>query len=157
MTTASFTSSRPRKAAPRFRLWTPSRRSRAEFANAASSRRCPVKLSSSGITGWWWRTEIFEAGMNVVPTAPAAFELDRLLVELRPKLHRYCARMVGSAIDGEDVVQDALIKAVQSFAAAGADRKPGGRVFRVWPNNGLGFFRPRQRPGRPRSGGGGGM
>jgi hypothetical protein len=36
----------------------------------------------------------------------AAFE--RLLGELRPKLHRYCARMTGSVIDGEDVVQDAL-------------------------------------------------
>ena len=30
---------------------------------------------------------------------------DRLLGELRPKLHRYCARMTGSVIDGEDVVQ----------------------------------------------------
>src|SRR5262249_25997806 len=35
----------------------------------------------------------------------AAF--DRLLADLRPKLHRYCARMTGSVIDGEDVVQDA--------------------------------------------------
>ncbi len=36
---------------------------------------------------------------------------DRSLAELRPKLHRYCARMTGSVIDGEDVVQDALMKA----------------------------------------------
>jgi RNA polymerase sigma-70 factor (ECF subfamily) len=45
--------------------------------------------------------------MNVIqnPSAVAA-GLDRLLVEMRPKLHRYCARMVGSAIDGEDVVPD---------------------------------------------------
>ena len=41
----------------------------------------------------------------------------RLLVAMRPKLHRYCARMVGSVIDGEDVLQDALIKAVESFAS----------------------------------------
>ena len=34
---------------------------------------------------------------------------DRLLGELRPKLHRYCARMTGSVIDGEDVVQEALV------------------------------------------------
>jgi RNA polymerase sigma-70 factor, ECF subfamily len=33
----------------------------------------------------------------------AAF--DRLIGELRPKLHRYCARMTGSVIDGEDAVQ----------------------------------------------------
>jgi RNA polymerase sigma factor (sigma-70 family) len=34
-----------------------------------------------------------------------------LVDEVRPELHRYCARMVGSAIDGEDVVQDTLAQA----------------------------------------------
>ena len=34
---------------------------------------------------------------------------------MRPKLHRYCARMVGSAIDGEDVLQEALVKAIEAF------------------------------------------
>jgi RNA polymerase sigma-70 factor (ECF subfamily) len=60
--------------------------------------------------------------MNVIPTT-VAVDLDRLLAELRPKLHRYCARMVGSAIDGEDVVQDALVKAVESFSCHRADRQ----------------------------------
>lgn len=50
--------------------------------------------------------------------ARAAFE--RLLGELRPKLHRYCARMAGSVIDGEDVLQEALMKAVKAFPHAGA-------------------------------------
>ena len=45
-----------------------------------------------------------------------------LLVAMRPKLHRYCARMVGSVIDGEDVLQDALIKAVEAFAVRRSDR-----------------------------------
>ncbi len=31
--------------------------------------------------------------------------------ELRPDLHRYCARLMGSVIDGEDVVQDTLVRA----------------------------------------------
>src|SRR4051794_16539830 len=31
--------------------------------------------------------------------------------ELRPKLHRFCTRMCGSALDGEDVVQEALAQA----------------------------------------------
>ncbi len=31
--------------------------------------------------------------------------------ELRPELHRYCARLMGSVIDGEDVVQDTLVRA----------------------------------------------
>lgn len=39
------------------------------------------------------------------------------LAGLRPDLHRYCARLVGSAIDGEDVVQDALAKALTSAPA----------------------------------------
>jgi RNA polymerase sigma factor (sigma-70 family) len=34
-----------------------------------------------------------------------------LVNHLRPDLHRYCSRLVGSAIDGEDVVQEALAKA----------------------------------------------
>ncbi|MFT3837431.1 MAG: RNA polymerase sigma factor [Myxococcaceae bacterium] len=38
------------------------------------------------------------------------------VAELRPELHRYCSRLTGSAIDGEDVVQDALAKAFYSLA-----------------------------------------
>jgi RNA polymerase sigma-70 factor (ECF subfamily) len=83
--------------------------------------------------------------MNVNPTASAAFELDRLLVELRPKLHRYCARMVGSAIDGEDVVQDALIKAVEAFSASASIGNPEGWLFRIAHNTALDFLRRRNR------------
>jgi RNA polymerase sigma-70 factor (ECF subfamily) len=34
-----------------------------------------------------------------------------LVAEIRPELHRYAARMVGSITDGEDVVQDTLARA----------------------------------------------
>src|ERR1700733_12801842 len=34
-----------------------------------------------------------------------------LVGEIRPELHRYCARMTGSIFDGEDVVQETLAKA----------------------------------------------
>lgn len=34
-----------------------------------------------------------------------------LVAEIRPELHRYAARMVGSITDGEDVVQDSLARA----------------------------------------------
>src|SRR3954452_3923167 len=92
--------------------------------------------------------------MNVVPnaSAAAASPLNRLLAELRPKLHRYCARMVGSALDGEDVVQDALLKAVQSFAAAGPIANPEGWLFRIAHNTALDFLRRRNRQEALRSG-----
>src|SRR5262245_19585464 len=34
-----------------------------------------------------------------------------LVADVRPELHRYCARMTGSIADGEDVVQDTLARA----------------------------------------------
>src|SRR5882672_5830228 len=34
---------------------------------------------------------------------------------LRPRMHRYCARMTGSVMDGEDVVQEALIEAYRKM------------------------------------------
>jgi RNA polymerase sigma-70 factor (ECF subfamily) len=42
-------------------------------------------------------------------------DLTELMTRMRPRLHRYCARMVGSAFDGEDVVQDALARAAVAF------------------------------------------
>jgi RNA polymerase sigma-70 factor, ECF subfamily len=77
--------------------------------------------------------------------------LDRLLIDMRPRLHRYCARMVGSVIDGEDVVQDALIKAVESFAAEPIGN-PEGWLFRIAHNTALDFLRRRNRQEALRSG-----
>ena len=64
---------------------------------------------------------------------------------MRPGLHRYCARMVGSVIDGEDVLQDALIKAMQAFPAAGRIGNPEGWLFRIAHNTALDFLRRRNR------------
>jgi RNA polymerase sigma-70 factor (ECF subfamily) len=72
-------------------------------------------------------------------------DIDALLVALRPKLHRYCARMVGSVIDGEDVLQDALIKAVEAFASSGPIGNPEGWLFRIAHNTALDFLRKRNR------------
>ncbi|MBB5060162.1 RNA polymerase sigma-70 factor (ECF subfamily) [Granulicella aggregans] len=52
-----------------------------------------------------------EAAMESDGTAT---EFEALVLAIRPQLHRYCARMTGSVIDGEDVVQETLTKA---FAA----------------------------------------
>jgi hypothetical protein len=48
--------------------------------------------------------------------------LDQLVAELRPKLHRYCARMAGSVVDGEDVVQEAIVKAIEALPQTGLSR-----------------------------------
>jgi RNA polymerase sigma-70 factor, ECF subfamily len=84
--------------------------------------------------------------MKRVPDAPAAAGgFDGLLARMRPRLHRYCSRMVGSVIDGEDVLQDALIKAVESHAIAGAIGNPEGWLFRIAHNTALDFLRRRNR------------
>lgn len=71
--------------------------------------------------------------------------LGRLLGEMRPRLHRYGARMTGSAIDGEDVVQDAIVKAIEAFPAAGSIGNPEGWLFRILHNTALDFLRRRSR------------
>jgi len=83
--------------------------------------------------------------MTEIPDASPAVDIDAVLVALRPKLHRYCARMVGSVIDGEDVLQDALIKAVEAFGAAGSIGNPEGWLFRIAHNTALDFLRKRNR------------
>jgi RNA polymerase sigma-70 factor, ECF subfamily len=89
--------------------------------------------------------------MTEVSQASAAVDIAALLAAMRPKLHRYCARMVGSVIDGEDVLQDALIKAVEAHAAAGEIGNPEGWLFRIAHNTALDFLRRRQRQEAMRS------
>jgi RNA polymerase sigma-70 factor (ECF subfamily) len=71
--------------------------------------------------------------------------LEKLFEQLRPKLHRYCARMMGSVIDGEDVVQEALVKALEALPRTGAVANPEGWLFRIAHNAALDFLRRRAR------------
>jgi RNA polymerase sigma-70 factor, ECF subfamily len=75
--------------------------------------------------------------------ARAAF--DRLLGELRPKLHRYCARMSGSVIDGEDAVQETLVKAIEAFPSFASIDNPEAWLFRIAHNATLDLLRRRAR------------
>src|SRR5258707_9588697 len=72
-------------------------------------------------------------------------QFERLVGELRPKLHRYCARMTGSAVDGEDIVQDSLIKALAAMPHVGVIDNPEGWLFRIAHNSALDFLRRRAR------------
>jgi RNA polymerase sigma-70 factor (ECF subfamily) len=72
-------------------------------------------------------------------------QFERLVGQLRPTLHRYCARMTGSAVDGEDIVQDALMKALAALPSVGAIDNPKGWLFRIAHNTALDFLRRRAR------------
>jgi RNA polymerase sigma-70 factor, ECF subfamily len=82
---------------------------------------------------------------------PAREAFDRLLGELRPKLHRYCARMTGSVIDGEDVVQDAIVKAIEAFPEAESIDSAESWLIRIAHNAALDFLRRRARQEAVRS------
>jgi RNA polymerase sigma-70 factor (ECF subfamily) len=69
--------------------------------------------------------------------------LEELIATLRPRLHRYCARMVGSAFEGEDVVQEALASAVAAWSAQ--IERPENWLFRVAHNAALDALRRRRR------------
>jgi len=72
-------------------------------------------------------------------------EFEARLQELRPRLHRYCARMTGSAIDGEDVLQDALVKALRARGEGMEVDNLGGWLLRIAHNTSLDFLRQRAR------------
>jgi RNA polymerase sigma-70 factor (ECF subfamily) len=78
---------------------------------------------------------------SVAPQKP----LEQLLGELRPRLHRYCARMTGSVIDGEDVVQEAMVKAMEASPPAGPISNPEGWLFGIAHHAALDFLRRRMR------------
>jgi len=69
-------------------------------------------------------------------------DLARLSARLRPRLHRYVARMTGSALDGEDIVQEALAKAALRYDPATV-REPDAWFFRIAHNTALDFLRHR--------------
>ena len=83
--------------------------------------------------------------MTVENDAAARAAFDRLLGELRPKLHRYCARMTGSVIDGEDAVQEALVKAIEAFPSFASIDNPEAWLFRIAHNATLDLLRRRTR------------
>src|SRR6516164_8121053 len=62
---------------------------------------------------------------------------------LRPRLHRYCARMTGSITDGEDVVQDALFRAYRGLETWDDRRPLAPWLFRIAHNQCIDFLRRR--------------
>jgi RNA polymerase sigma-70 factor (ECF subfamily) len=63
--------------------------------------------------------------------------------QLRPRLHRYCARMTGSVLDGEDVVQEALFEAYRKLDTFDDRRPLSPWLFRIAHNRCIDFLRRR--------------
>jgi RNA polymerase sigma factor (sigma-70 family) len=68
-------------------------------------------------------------------------EFEDRLTALRPRLHRYCARMTGSTVDGEDVLQDTLVKALSARAEGAKVDNLEGWMFRIAHNTSLDLLR----------------
>ena len=68
-----------------------------------------------------------------------------LVGEIRPELHRYCARLTGSVVEGEDIVQDTLAKAY--YAMSMAREMPPLRpfLFRIAHNTAMDVLRRYER------------
>jgi RNA polymerase sigma-70 factor, ECF subfamily len=68
-----------------------------------------------------------------------------LVDEIRPELHRYCARMTGSIFDGEDVVQETFSKAY--YALGQMVQPPNLRpwLFRIAHNTAMDFIKRYER------------
>jgi RNA polymerase sigma-70 factor, ECF subfamily len=86
--------------------------------------------------------------MTCQADGPGAFEARYLafletIPQLRPALHRYCARMTGSVVDGEDVVQDALFQAYRKLETYDDTRPLKPWLFRIAHNACIDFLRRR--------------
>jgi len=65
------------------------------------------------------------------------------IATLRPSLHRYCARMTGSVMDGEDVAQEALFEAYRKLDKFDETRPMKPWLFRIAHNRCIDFLRKR--------------
>lgn len=63
---------------------------------------------------------------------------------LRVRLHRYCARMTGSALDGEDIMQEALFEAYRKIGLLDDAQALRPWLFRIAHNRCIDFIRNRR-------------
>lgn len=66
------------------------------------------------------------------------------IAHARPGLHRYCSRMTGSAMDGEDIVQEALFQAYRKLDTFEDGRPLTPWLFRIAHNRCIDFLRRRE-------------
>jgi RNA polymerase sigma factor (sigma-70 family) len=77
------------------------------------------------------------------PSTPRQAQFLALAEKLRPELHRYCARLMGSVIDGEDVVQDTFARAFVALDELEEGAPMRAWLFRIAHNRALDLLRSR--------------
>ncbi|THD44413.1 MAG: sigma-70 family RNA polymerase sigma factor [Bradyrhizobium sp.] len=90
-----------------------------------------------------------QTGLQSQLDATGLFEARHLafletIAHLRPRLHRYCARMTGSALDGEDVMQEAVFEAYRKLDSFDDSKTLKPWLFRIVHNRCIDFLRRRQ-------------
>ncbi|REJ73549.1 MAG: RNA polymerase subunit sigma-70 [Acidobacteria bacterium] len=78
-------------------------------------------------------------------TAQARFLIE--IADLRPRLLRYCSRMLGSALDGEDVVQDTLAAAFFRLDTLDGSQALAPLLYRIAHNRCIDLLRRRRFQG----------
>ena len=68
----------------------------------------------------------------------------QLVETIRPSLHKYCARMTGSTLDGEDLVQDTLAQAYYKLSMMKQDVPLRPWLFKIAHNKCVDFLRSRR-------------
>ncbi len=86
---------------------------------------------------------------EVTSAEPGLFEPRQIafiesIADLRPRMHRFCTRMTGSALDGEDVIQEALFEAYLKLGSFDATRPLAPWLLRIAHNRCIDFLRRRQ-------------
>jgi RNA polymerase sigma-70 factor (ECF subfamily) len=77
--------------------------------------------------------------------AQAREEFLAMVEGIRPELHRYCARLMGSVIEGEDIVQDALAKALYGLSLQPEIPLLRPWLFRIAHNQAMDFLKSHAR------------
>jgi RNA polymerase sigma factor (sigma-70 family) len=77
--------------------------------------------------------------------ADAREQFLQLVSDVRPELHRYCARLTGSVIEGEDIVQDTLAKAFYALSLLADVPSLRPWLFRIAHHTALDFLKSHGR------------
>jgi RNA polymerase sigma-70 factor (ECF subfamily) len=72
-------------------------------------------------------------------------EFLKMVDGVRPELHRYCARLTGSVIEGEDIVQDTLAKAFYALSLTPEVPTLRPWLFRIAHNTAIDFLKSHGR------------